>query len=253
MLLLLCFLLFLVTSFLVLLMPALWGREIYKRYSGSRAVICPSNGRQVAVRFDALHAATTGFSGQPNLRLADCTYWPERMDCGQECIAQASTAKQYTEGEVAPPKMKAIRHLPVVSAAFGAWVLGAIWHSQYVFRSRWTEAVGMGGIPSRQVAGSWAPHLLSVGMCLLFAYGVAWLLARTGKRGVGAGIITSVFLWGTVALASVAGTGIQNISSDLLRIELLYTFLASVIVGVIEGALAGRKSPAADALRIGNA
>ena len=224
-------------------MPALWGLAIYQRYTGSRAVTCPENGRQVAVSFDAVHAAITGLGGHSELRLTDCTRWPERMDCGQECISQASHTEAYTEGEVGPPRAKKISHLPVLVAAFGAWCLGAIWHSQYLFRHQWTQAVGLGGLPPREVARSLTPHLLSVAICFLFAYGVAWLLVCTGKRGVGQGIIISVSLWGAVALASLATTGIGGISIELLKIEVVYTFLASVVVGAIEGAFGGRTPP----------
>jgi hypothetical protein len=81
---------FLVALCLVLLMPALWGRAIYERYAGSRAGTCPKNGRQVAVTFDAFHAAITGLGRRPGLRLSDCTRWAGRMDCDQACISQAS-------------------------------------------------------------------------------------------------------------------------------------------------------------------
>lgn len=236
------FLLVLVFSCLILLMPFLWGRSIYQRYAGSRAVTCPQNRQPVAVSFDAWHAALTGLGGRTELRLSNCTRWPERIDCGQDCILEASHRAAFTIGEVAPPKAKKIRHLPVLLAAFAAWYSGMIWHSEYLFRERWTQAVGLDQFPSRQVSLSLAPHLLSVAICLLFAYGVAWLLACTGKKGVGRGMIVSVFLWGALALTSLAAAGIENISADLLRIEVPYTFLASLIVGAIQGAFAGRSS-----------
>ncbi len=245
MLLLFWLLFFLLAVCLVLLIPAVWGRTIYQRHAGSRAVTCPENGRQVAVSFDAFHAAITGLGRRPALRLSDCTRWPERMDCRQDCISQASRTEAYREGEVAPPKTKTIRHLPVLVAAFAAWCLGAIWHSQYLFRAHWTQAVGLGGLPSREVAGSLPPHLLSVAICFLFAYGVAWLLTLSGKRGVVRGIITSVSLWSVIALAGLAAAGVEGLSTELLKIEVTYTVLASVVVGAIEGAFLSRRPGAA--------
>ena len=56
------FLLFVVGACLIFLMPALWGREIYKHYRGSRAVMCPATHRQVAVSFDAFHAASPDYT-----------------------------------------------------------------------------------------------------------------------------------------------------------------------------------------------
>jgi len=240
MLLLFWLLFFLVALCLVLLIPAVWGQAIYHRYAGSRAVTCPENGRQVAVTFDAFHAAFTGLGTRPDLRLSDCTRWPGRMDCDQACISQASRADAYTAHEVAPSRGKKIRHLPVIAAAFAAWCLGAIWHSQYLFRGQWTQAMGWGGLPSREVARYWAPHLLSVAICFLFAYGVAWLLALSGKRGAMEGMVISVSLWGAIAVASLAANGVAGLSVELFKIEVVYTFLASVLVGAIEGSFANR-------------
>ena len=80
-------LLFLVIACLILLLPALWEREIYNQFSGSRVVTCPENQRQVAVSIDGPHAAGTGMQGRPDLRLADCTRWPERCRCDQACLS----------------------------------------------------------------------------------------------------------------------------------------------------------------------
>jgi hypothetical protein len=242
MLLVLFLLLFLVGLFLVLLMPALWGTSIYQRFTGSRDVTCPESGRQVSVSFDAVHAAITGLVKRPELRLTKCTRWPERRNCGQECIPEASHKDAYVGGEIASPRSKPIPHLPVVIAAFAAWCFGAIWHSQYLFRAQWAQAAGLAGLPPRALARSLAPHLLSVGICFLFAYGVAWLLGSTGKKGIGQGIAASLLLWGAVALASLSATGVAGISGELLKIEAFYTFLASIMIGVIEGAFSSRSA-----------
>jgi len=82
MLLLFGFLLCVAGSALILLMPALWGREIYYQYSAPRAVTCPETRQQVGVTIDARHAATTGLCGAPDSRLSDCTRWPKRAKCG---------------------------------------------------------------------------------------------------------------------------------------------------------------------------
>ena len=79
-----------------------------------------------------------------------------------------------------------------------------------------------------------------IGMCLLFAYGVAFLLAYCGRRGIWRGIVISTLFWGAIAtLGMIAATQTQ-IAKDLLRMELLYTFLASIVVGTIIGGLTGR-------------
>ncbi len=232
--------LLIVGTCLTFLMPALWGREIYNHYRGTRAVSCPKIHRQVAVSFDALHAAITGFFKKPDLRVAKCTLWPKKVYCAQECIPEASRTDPYTRGEIQRPKSKKIYHLPVLIAACGSWLMGAIWHSQYVFRARWMEAVGLRRPELRQIVKWWTPHLLSVAACLLFAYGVAWLLVWSKRRGVWRGIMASILLWFAVALASLFAAGLTGISGELLRLEIGYTLLASMVVGAIIGGLTGK-------------
>ena len=85
--------LFLVGACLILLLPVLWGERIFHTYREGRTVNCPETQAPVSVRFNALRAAWSGLAGPPKLRLADCTRWPERADCGQECIPDAVEAK----------------------------------------------------------------------------------------------------------------------------------------------------------------
>lgn len=225
---------------LFLLMLGLWGQSIYSYYRGGRAVTCPETRQQVGVRFDALHAAVGELRGRSAFRLADCTRWPMRADCGQDCIPEALETVPYTQGEADLQKTKKIYHLPVLMAAFTAWVLGALWHSQYLLRPSWTQALGLSPADLHRIVRWWTPHLLSVAACLLFAYGAAWLLAWRGRTGARQGMITSISLWLAVAAASLLSTGWAGIPGDLLRIEAAYAFLASVVIGAIIGGLSGR-------------
>jgi hypothetical protein len=227
----------LVIATLSLLYPALWEGEIYKQFSGSRAVTCPENHREVAVRIDALHAAVTGMDGRPDLRLADCSRWPERSKCDQACLPQALQAEPFRLGEVNSEK-KRIYHLPVLLAAFAAWYLGAVWHSRYLFRGRWMEALGLTPAQVKQLVLWYSPHLLSVAVCVLFAYGVAWLLAVSDRKGVHQGVLMSLLLWGALLLATWPTAG--TLSHDLLLIEASYTALAALLVGAIIGGLNGK-------------
>ncbi len=233
-------LLFLIVAFLTLLMPALWGKQIYNHFRGTRAVSCPETHRLVAVSFDALHAAVTGFFRKPDLRLAKCTLWPMDVHCAQECIPEAARTEPYTRGEVERPKTKKIYHIPVLIAAFVSWLLGAVWHSQYLFRTRWMEALGVSRSDLHQIVWWWTPHMVSVAACLLFAYGVAWLLVWVEPKGVWRGIVMALLLWCAVALLTVFATDLVASSGELLRIEFGYTLLASIVVGTIIGGLNGR-------------
>jgi hypothetical protein len=61
---------------------ALWGRR-YFAVRGARLVECPDTHETAAVGVKAVQAAFTG-----RLDLSDCSRWPEKHDCGRECLAQ---------------------------------------------------------------------------------------------------------------------------------------------------------------------
>jgi hypothetical protein len=219
---------------LLLLPLALWRREIYKQYSGSRPVACPENQQPAAVSIDVAHAAATGIDGCPGLRLAECTRWPERSDCNQACLAQAVRAESYPPGKVKGRK-KQIYHLPILLAASAAWYLGLIWHSHYMFRARWMDAVGLNRAQVHQLLGWYWLHLFPVAVCLLFAYGVAGLLAVRHRKGALQGVLMSVLL--CLALVATTWLGIARLPRELMMIEAGYIALATIIVGVIVGGL----------------
>ena len=222
---------------LILLPPALWLHKVYTQYSGCRLVACPENQQPAVVSIDNRHAAATGMHGRPELRLCDCTRWPERLQCRQTCLAQALETGPYIGGEVRVGT-KPIHHLPILLAAFAAWCLGAIWHSQYLFRPRLLDAVGLTHSQMKQMVWWYSPHLLTIAVWLLFAYGVAWLLTVCHRKGVLPGVLMAVSLAGAVTVAS--GYGISRLPHDLLVIEAGYTVLAALIVGAIIGGLYDR-------------
>ncbi len=222
----------LVATAVILLPLALWLHEIYRRYSGSRLVSCPENQRPGVVSIDARYAVSTGIDGRPNLRLCDCSRWPERSNCDQACLSQAMQAGPYIPA-AAKVKTKQIYHLPVVLAAFAAWYLGAIWHSQFLFRTRWLNAIGLNPAELKQIVGLYL--LLSLVVCVLFAYGVAWLLAVCHRKGVLHGVLMSALLCGTVIAMGLYG--IPKLPHDFLVIETGYTVLTTLTVGAIVGGL----------------
>jgi len=234
MLLLFLLLLFLAGACLILLLPALWAEQTYHTYHEGRTVNCPETHAPVAVRFNALRAAWTSLAGSPKLRLADCTRWPERADCGQECIPDALRAKPAPFVDHVPWRTRRVVHLPVLLAGAAAWVLGMAWHSEYLFRPRWMTALGLSDPQTRTLARMLAPHLLSVGACVLFAYGVAGLLRWLGSRTWTHGIEVATALWLAMAAALMALAG-SHVAPGLLWIEGGYTFLGALLIGAIVG------------------
>jgi hypothetical protein len=75
-----------------LIVPRLAGN--YLKYRGKRVIICPETRKPAGVVVSAVHAAFTGAAGEPDLRLKSCTRWPERQDCGQECLLQVELAPE---------------------------------------------------------------------------------------------------------------------------------------------------------------
>jgi hypothetical protein len=209
----------------------LWGREIYKQFSGRRIVTCPETQRPVTVEFDAMHAAVTELTAQaPDVRLAECTRWPMRADCGQECIPEALQAPPSPKPASSPSR---IPHLAVLTAAFAAWILGVFWHSEYLFRERWMHALGMSQLQMRRLVEWWTPHLITVAVLVLFSYCIAALLAAIRRRGIGGGVIAALLVWFCLGLAALFVMG--AVSRSLLWIEGGYMLLASVIIGGILG------------------
>jgi hypothetical protein len=68
--------------------------DVYRRFRGTRVVTCPENQRAAAVEVDARHAALTTVAGRADIKLAQCSRWPERHDCGQECLRQIEEAPE---------------------------------------------------------------------------------------------------------------------------------------------------------------
>jgi hypothetical protein len=63
-----------------------------RRESGDRVITCPETRSNAVVRVDAGHAALTDLQGEKSLRLEACSRWPEKADCGQDCLQQIECA-----------------------------------------------------------------------------------------------------------------------------------------------------------------
>jgi hypothetical protein len=59
---------------------------------GTRLVTCPETRAPAAVAVDVGHVALTSATGLRELRLRDCSRWPEKAHCGQMCLAQIEDA-----------------------------------------------------------------------------------------------------------------------------------------------------------------
>lgn len=66
----------------------------YLKFYGTRLVTCPETKRAAAVALDAHRAARESLLRAPRFRLSACSRWPERKDCGQECLSQIESAPE---------------------------------------------------------------------------------------------------------------------------------------------------------------
>jgi hypothetical protein len=64
------------------------GLRGFLRARGKRLVTCPENHRAAAVELDAKGAGLKAFRGGDYLCLQDCSRWPEKQNCDQECLSQ---------------------------------------------------------------------------------------------------------------------------------------------------------------------
>ena len=71
--------------------PAL---RAYFRFRGDRLVSCPETHKAAAVHVAAAEAGIGAFLNEPTLRLNECSRWPERESCGQECLRQVEADPQ---------------------------------------------------------------------------------------------------------------------------------------------------------------
>lgn len=72
-----------VAAFVTLQVVSAW-----RRWRGTRIIICPETERPAAVDLDLRYALAGSILGRPELRLRDCSRWPERSQCGQVCLSQ---------------------------------------------------------------------------------------------------------------------------------------------------------------------
>jgi hypothetical protein len=67
------------------------GVRAFFKFRGQRLVTCPETQQPEAVNVSAGEAAVGAFLNEPTLRLNECSRWPERQNCGQDCLQQIET------------------------------------------------------------------------------------------------------------------------------------------------------------------
>ena len=53
---------------------------------GRHEVVCPETGDVAIIRIDALRAAVSSTVAEAEVLVSDCSRWPQRKGCRQECV-----------------------------------------------------------------------------------------------------------------------------------------------------------------------
>ena len=89
--------LFVIGAVVLVALPIGFSLQSYFRNRGRRTVVCPDNREPVTVELDNKFAFQTALRGQEHERLESCSRWPEKGDCGQECLAQIDPSPENLE------------------------------------------------------------------------------------------------------------------------------------------------------------
>ena len=76
------------------------GMGVYFRFRGARLVTCPVTHEVTIVEVDAKSVAMEAIWDKRCLQLNECSRWPARENCGQECLRQIDarpTALKFSE------------------------------------------------------------------------------------------------------------------------------------------------------------
>ena len=78
---------------LALIIPTCWALvPIWRRARAGRKVACPAAAHIAMVELDPWYAVRMHALGNRELRVKDCSQWPQRRHCGQACLVQIGAA-----------------------------------------------------------------------------------------------------------------------------------------------------------------
>ena len=89
--------LFLIGACLLTGLPVVLSLQDYYKNRGRQSVTCPDSHQPADVEVDRKFAFWTSLRGQEHSRLQSCSRWPEKGDCGQECLAQIDPSPENIE------------------------------------------------------------------------------------------------------------------------------------------------------------
>jgi hypothetical protein len=64
----------------------LFGFDAYRRFHNCKIVTCPDDHSLAEVRLRTVWALVTGIIGKSQLRVKNCTRWPRKKGCAENCV-----------------------------------------------------------------------------------------------------------------------------------------------------------------------
>jgi hypothetical protein len=64
--------------------------DAFMRFRKIRRVNCPEEKKTAIMNVNAKAAALAAAQGKTQLRVINCSLWPEKRDCAQRCLAQVA-------------------------------------------------------------------------------------------------------------------------------------------------------------------
>ena len=58
----------------------------FQRYRNKRVMTCPETGSPAEINIDAQRAALSSAFDRPLLKIKNCTLWPKKKGCDEDCI-----------------------------------------------------------------------------------------------------------------------------------------------------------------------
>lgn len=71
--------------------------DTFRRFRTKKSLRCPVTGGEAEVGVDAGRAALTSAFGRALLRVKNCSLWPERKGCAQDCLSLPEAEGQGTK------------------------------------------------------------------------------------------------------------------------------------------------------------
>ncbi|HSP93169.1 MAG TPA: hypothetical protein VLU06_01365 [Thermoanaerobaculia bacterium] len=61
-----------------------------RRFSGTLIVTCPETDRAATIRLNAVHAAATSLTGEPDIKVKSCNRWSGPVgQCQERCLGES--------------------------------------------------------------------------------------------------------------------------------------------------------------------